>query len=85
MAAAEAAVLADPPGTSPAVMGDPGPGGRFGPFGGRFVPEALIPACEELESAFRSAWADPGFRAELDRLLAEYAGRPTPLTAAPPG
>jgi tryptophan synthase beta chain len=83
MTTAEAAVLADPPGPGPAVMGDPGPGGRFGPFGGRFVPEALIPACEELESSFRSAWADPGFRAELGRLLAEYAGRPTPLTAAP--
>jgi tryptophan synthase alpha chain len=41
MASAEAAVLADPPGPSPAVMGDPGPGGRFGPFGGRFVPAGL--------------------------------------------
>ena len=83
MTGAEAAVLAELPGPSPAVMGDPGPGGRFGPFGGRFVPEALIPACEELAAAFRSAWADPSFRAGLDRLLAEYAGRPTPLTAAP--
>ena len=75
------AVLGDQDG--PAVLGDPGPGGRFGPFGGRFVPEALIPACAELDAAFRAAWADPGFRAELDRLLAEYAGRPTPLTVAP--
>ncbi len=75
------AVLGDQDG--PAVLGDPGPGGRFGPFGGRFVPEALIPACAELDAAFRSAWADRGFRAELDRLLAEYAGRPTPLTVAP--
>jgi tryptophan synthase beta chain len=83
MTAAEAAVLAELPGPGRAVMGDPGPGGRFGEFGGRFVPEALIPACEELEAAFRFAWADPGFRAELDRLLTEYAGRPTPLTAAP--
>ena len=83
MTAAEAVVLADPPGPSRAVMGDPGPAGRFGPFGGRFVPEALIPACADLEAAFRDAWADPGFRAGLDRLLAEYAGRPTPLTAAP--
>jgi tryptophan synthase beta chain len=83
MIAAEAVVLADPPGPSRAVMGDPGADGRFGPFGGRFVPEALVPACADLEAAFRSAWADPGFREELDRLLTEYAGRPTPLTAAP--
>jgi tryptophan synthase beta chain len=61
-------------------MGDPGPGGRFGGFGGRYVPESLVPACEELEAAFTSAWADPAFRAELDGLLATYAGRPTPLT-----
>ncbi|WP_419926251.1 tryptophan synthase subunit beta [Candidatus Poriferisocius sp.] len=55
-------------------------GGRFGEFGGRFVPETLVPACEELEAAFRSAWADEGFRGELNRLLADYAGRPSPLT-----
>ena len=62
------------------VMGEPTPEGRFGRFGGRFIPETLVPACEELEAAFRSAWTDPGFRSELDRLLADYAGRPTPLT-----
>jgi tryptophan synthase beta chain len=61
-------------------MGDPGPSGRFGNFGGRFVPEALMPACLELEVAFREAWADPAFRAELDAVLASYAGRPTPVT-----
>ncbi len=55
-------------------------GGRFGDFGGRFVPETLVPACEELEAAFRSAWADEGFRGELNGLLADYAGRPSPLT-----
>ena len=55
-------------------------GGRFGDFGGRFVPETLVPACEELEAAFRSAWADEDFRGELNRLLADYAGRPSPLT-----
>ena len=55
-------------------------GGRFGDFGGRFVPETLVPACEELEMAFRSAWADEDFRGELNRLLADYAGRPSPLT-----
>jgi tryptophan synthase beta chain len=64
------------------TMGDPGPGGRFGPFGGRFVPEALVPACEQLEEAFRAAWADPGFRAELAAVLRDYAGRPTPVTDA---
>ena len=55
-------------------------GGRFGEFGGRFVPEPLVPACEELEAAFRTAWADKDFRGELNRLLADYAGRPSPLT-----
>ena len=69
--------------TGRTIMGDPGPRGRFGPFGGRFVPEALVPACEQLEAAFRSAWADAGFRAELAGTLRDYAGRPTPVTAAP--
>jgi tryptophan synthase beta chain len=64
-------------------MGDPGPTGRFGSFGGRFVPESLVPACLELESAFRQAWADDGFRAELDRLLRDYGGRPTPVSECP--
>ncbi len=54
--------------------------GRFGEFGGRFVPETLVPACEQLEAAFRSAWGDQEFRGELNRLLADYAGRPSPLT-----
>ena len=62
------------------IMGDPGPTGRFGQFGGRFVPESLVPACIELEAAFRSAWADPSFHAELDGVLAHYGGRPTPVT-----
>jgi tryptophan synthase beta chain len=62
------------------IMAEPRPGGRFGEFGGRFVPESLVPACEELEVAFREAWADPAFRSELDALLRDYAGRPTPLT-----
>ena len=43
-------------------MGEPTPEGRFGEFGGRFVPETLVPACLELEAAFRDAWADPGYR-----------------------
>jgi tryptophan synthase beta chain len=62
------------------LMGDPGESGRFGDFGGRFVPESLVPACQQLEDAFRQAWADPGFRAELSGILARYGGRPTPLT-----
>ncbi|MBK6671697.1 MAG: tryptophan synthase subunit beta [Actinobacteria bacterium] len=61
-------------------MGEPGATGRFGRFGGRFVPETLVPACEELEAAFIEAWADPSYRARLDGLLADYAGRPSPLT-----
>ena len=63
-------------------LGDPGGAGRFGEFGGRYVPESLVPACEAVERAFRAAWADPSFHAELDRLLTVYAGRPTPLTPA---
>jgi tryptophan synthase beta chain len=62
------------------LMGDPGERGRFGEFGGLFVPETLVPACQELEAAFREAWVDPGFRGELDRLLRDYAGRPSLLT-----
>src|SRR4030095_12272465 len=78
------------------VMGDPGPTGRFGDFGGLFVPETLVPACHELEEAFRSAWAGPALRSELsamlasgadrayrsecDALLGDYAGRPSLLT-----
>src|SRR5438477_893747 len=56
--------------------------GRFGPYGGRYVAETLVPALEELERAWDEASVDPAFRAELDRLLAEYVGRPTPLTRA---
>ncbi len=62
------------------AMAEPTADGRFGAFGGRFVPETLMPACLELEQAFRQAWADPGFVAELDALLADYAGRPSPVT-----
>jgi len=56
--------------------------GHFGPFGGRFVPETLMAPLEELERAFKEARADPSFAAELDRLLRDYSGRPTPLTRA---
>ena len=68
--------------TDPSVMAEPSSTGRFGEFGGRFVPETLVPACVELEAAFREAWADTAFRAELDTLLRDYAGRPSPLTIA---
>ncbi len=63
-------------------MGEPTPEGRFGEFGGRFLPESLVPACLQLEAAFRAAWTDPesAFRARYRALLADYAGRPTPLT-----
>src|SRR3954453_18978259 len=65
----------------PALMTEPALG-RFGRFGGRYVPESLIPACTDLEAAFREAWSDKTFRDHLDDLLAVYAGRPTPLTPA---
>jgi len=65
---------------SSGVMGDPGESGRFGEFGGRYVPESLVPACMELEAAFRAAWDDPAYRQELDGILRDYGGRPTPVT-----
>ncbi|HEX8074264.1 MAG TPA: tryptophan synthase subunit beta [Thermoleophilaceae bacterium] len=55
---------------------------RFGPYGGRYVPETLIPALDELERVWVEARDDPAFRAELDTLLRDYVGRPTPLYAA---
>jgi len=54
--------------------------GRFGRFGGTYVPEILVPALEQLEAAFLDAQADPAFELEISDLLANYAGRPTPLT-----
>ena len=54
--------------------------GQFGRFGGAYVPEILVPALEQLEAAFLDAQDDPAFAAELNGLLANYAGRPTPLT-----
>ncbi len=56
---------------------------RFGPFGGRYVPETLIPALDELEAAFEAARRDAAFQQELASLLHEYVGRPTALTFAP--
>lgn len=53
--------------------------GRFGPFGGKYVPETLMPALSELEAAFYQYKDEAGFKAELDGLLADYVGRPSPL------
>jgi len=57
--------------------------GHFGLFGGRFVPEALMPACLELEAAFLEAWSDQSFIDEYELVLREFAGRPTPVTPLP--
>jgi tryptophan synthase beta chain len=65
--------LLDPPGQTK---------GKFGPYGGQFVPETLMPALAELEAAYQEAQADPGFQTELNHLLQTYVGRATPLTYA---
>src|SRR5207248_2689878 len=62
------------------ALAEPSPDGRFGEFGGRFLPESLVPACIELDEAFRAAWGDPAFHAEYEALLRDYGGRPTPVT-----
>src|SRR4249919_3136913 len=67
-------VRLDPPGPEPEGLG------RFGEFGGRFVPETLVPALIELEDEFRAAWTSDAFRDEFASLLRSYAGRPTPVT-----
>jgi tryptophan synthase beta chain len=65
----------------PAASG-PDSTGHWGPYGGRFVPEALMAALDELAAAYAQARVDPEFTTELDRLLRTYVGRPTPLTVA---
>jgi tryptophan synthase beta chain len=60
----------------------PDAGGRFGPYGGRYVPETLMPALDQLAAAYLEVRQDPKFRAELDYLLRQFAGRPTPLYLA---
>jgi tryptophan synthase beta chain len=67
-------------GPRPAPLATPGADGRFGDYGGRFVPESLMPACLELEKWFDDAWNDPAFRKELDDILRAYGGRPTPVS-----
>ncbi|MBA3318097.1 MAG: tryptophan synthase subunit beta [Gemmatimonadales bacterium] len=57
--------------------------GRFGPYGGRYVPETLVAALEDLAALYDAARADPAFWAELDALLAEFVGRPSPVSLAP--
>ena len=64
---------------SPAGLAAASRPGRFGAYGGRYVPETLMAALEELEQAYAAADADPAFHAELDNLLHHYCGRPTPL------
>jgi tryptophan synthase beta chain len=61
----------------------PAPLGHFGPYGGRFVPEALIAALDELAAGYEAAKVDPTFTAELEWLHATYTGRPSPITDAP--
>lgn len=61
------------------MISQPDAGGHFGPYGGRYVPEVLMSPLEELEKTYLEARQDPGFQKELDDLLQNYAGRPTPL------
>src|ERR1700675_4202372 len=61
---------------------DPDSRGYFGEFGGRYVPETLVEPVEELERAYFAARDDPQFVAELNRLLKDYVGRPTPISEA---
>ena len=70
------------PSSSPAPRELPDRRGRFGTFGGRFVPESLMPALEEFEDAYHQARLDPQFQEELEGLLRDYVGRPTPLYEA---
>ena len=62
------------------LLSPPDDTGRFGEFGGRFVPESLVPACQALEAEFVEAWGDSAFRSDLSKILTEYAGRPSMLT-----
>ncbi len=72
--------LSDAPVASPDQMGKPDELGFFGEFGGRYVGEPLIGACQEVEDAFVDAWGDPAFRAEFLHVLNTYGGRPSPTT-----
>ena len=65
------------------MMDEAGHDGRFGAYGGQYVPETLIPALEELTAAYAAAMADPAFTATLDDMLCTYVGRPSLLSEAP--
>jgi tryptophan synthase beta chain len=82
MAAAEdGTAMTTQPTRAPA--GVPDETGHFGRFGGRFVPEALVAALDQVAAEYARAQADPAFRAELDGLLRDYTGRPSPITEVP--
>ncbi len=68
--------------TARAFLRRPSRKGRFGAYGGQYVPETLIPALDQLTTDFEMAWASPEFRAEYRSILSEYGGRPTPLYEA---
>jgi tryptophan synthase beta chain len=74
--------MSDPAGRAGVAAALPDERGRFGSFGGRYVPEVLIPALDELDGAWRDLRRDGVFRAELDALLKDFVGRPTPLSFA---
>ena len=74
------ATTTDPASLAPAAR--PDALGRFGPYGGQYVPETLMPALAELETAAAAAWADPAFTSRLEQLLRDYVGRPSPLYEA---
>jgi tryptophan synthase beta chain len=80
------AVQSVPPAATPVATAVPAAWpdqqGRFGQFGGKYAPETLMPALEELEAAYEAARRDPAFQAEVDRLARDYVGRPTPLYLA---
>ena len=65
------------------IRTEPDPAGGFGPFGGRFVPETLVTALDQLEEAWQSSRQDTSFQEEFGELLRDYVGRPTPLTTCP--
>ncbi|MBW1671766.1 MAG: tryptophan synthase subunit beta, partial [Deltaproteobacteria bacterium] len=64
------------------ILKSPNNSGHFGLYGGRFVPETFMPAITELDSAYRKARQDAGFKKELNQILKHYVGRPTPLYEA---
>lgn len=79
---ADGTTLTGGPARWQAGASQPDPTGHFGPYGGRFVPEALMAALDQLEKAYTDAVADPAFRQRLDDLQRDYTGRPSPITEA---